>query len=138
MSEKKISKDAQRLLVRAAGYITRRGGWFRGWKNKSTYQDSDKFCALGALHRATIDEGLIGEDRHGELHNRNGKLTFFNEIPAYREAATAIAEEAGLESFDYIPSWNDNHLTRKRDVEEVFCKAIKKHVEEAEDADTEK
>lgn len=53
-----ISKQAQRVLVRAAEILNNPKAWMRCWRNKETYSSSDRFCALGAIHRACVDDRM--------------------------------------------------------------------------------
>lgn len=108
-----ISKEAQRILVTAAEYLKDPGHWIQ-----QTLSEGDKVCALGALRKAAIMEGLT----HAKLRGKHLRKT----CKPYREARRALYKTVG----ESIPYWNDNPARNHADIHEGFCKAVKQYVTE--------
>ena len=107
----KISKEAQRILVTAAEYLKDPDNWTR-----NAISRGDKVCALGALRKAAITEGLTEERLRGPGIRKTCK--------PYREARRALFKTVG----GNIPNWNDNQVMGHEEVHEGFCKAVKTYV----------
>lgn len=120
-----ISKNAQRVLLRAAEILKSPDAWLRGWKSHGQYSNSARVCALGALRKATVLEGF--EKKNSEFDCGYGDL--LEGDPAYMEAADALAKSVGVRSRGGIPGWNDHKGSGHKRVHAGFCKAVKEHVE---------
>ena len=117
---KKISKNAQRLLLWAAEYLKDDNHWYRGWCDGDSYSTSHKVCALGAIRKGAVELGM---------EKRDGAVDYYR--TSVGGNADIIDAEAALESvvMSDIPSWNDRRSTTHQDVHAAYCLAVKQYVD---------
>lgn len=122
-----ISKDAQKILLRAAEILKYEENWVR---ENFGYRESDgslKVCALGALRAAASEIMGVPETISEYSGLPHFETWVYEGCPPYVEAAEVINASKPAE-YDNVPDWNDNEKTTHEDVHGVFCAAVKTFV----------
>jgi len=130
-----LSPLGQRILMRATQLIQKPGAWIKhnyfGSHGSTTVIDYNRYCSLGAIHRAAMDEAKVRDYQEvkGEF------------VKAQKEAqdalARTIAAKYGRDRGCAVHVFNDHTETSFQDVKETFCETVKREVTiDADEDDT--
>lgn len=102
-----LSKEAQRVLVKAAELINIKGRWIKGEYNCAYYNINDEridtYCAIGAVNLANT---MVGTSR------------------GTRDAVMlALRRNLPLNQYN-VEAYNDHRLTSYEDIKALFCRTL--------------
>lgn len=138
-----ISKEAQEILIDAAGLISNEDNWCKGVLIDRSW-GHERVCSLGAIYKAA---DIQQAKQSGHLLGVNvGK---WMSRPAVQQAVAALASGGLTPVFQFdsvtgktrmdimltVVSNNDRSLTTHADVKGLFCKVIKANCLPTEDSD---
>lgn len=115
----------QRILARATELISIKENWIKGAMFNAAH---DKYCALGAIVLAT-------KEITGSTTSCSNAFWYTDPVVAPVIKRLGCGKSDGIESRTHnLHRFNDNRDTQHKDVKNLFCKALKKELEDGPDA----